>query len=296
MARTFFLALVVIVLGTHAQAGVLTNGSLTVSLRSNGAINTAVFGGENFFKPGSGTDVSDFGLQNGNDTNSFLLNDTNGGVGLSLTESGASYQGTHSWGGNTSLSYLRTYSLVPGVNALRVTTTISNIGTASFTASHFDTFDPDQGYRALPGVLSPSILPFQTFNDVFSLAGGRVGQASINDHGSQLTVLIGSLDSRAVIASGDPLQIGSGADLNDFLIAPADADGLLADEGTHIGWRQLLNANESTSFTYIMAFGMNPNDAQQAFSIASVPEPNSTAVFAVVALCGIFYRRRVFRE
>jgi len=289
MPRLFFLALVLTLLGTHLQAGVLTNGSLTVSLRSNGAIDSAVFGGQNFFKPGTGTNVSDFGLQNGMDASTFLLNDSNGGSGLSLSESGSSYHGSHTWGSNTNLDYLRTYSLVAGLNALRITTTITNIGSACFTVSHFDTFDPDQAYALIPG---GGIAPFETSNDVFLLAGGRVGQASINANGSQLTVLVGSLDSRAVIASGDPLQIGSGTDLNDFFLAPADADGKLDDEGTHIGFRQLLKPTQSTTFTYIMTFGANPNDAQQAFTLASVPEPGSLAVFGAIGICGLFLRRR----
>ncbi len=291
MARLFFLALFVSVLGTQTHAGVLTNGSLTVTLRSNGAIDSAVFGGANFFKPLAGTHVSNFGLQNGTDTNTFLLNDTNGGAGLSLAETGFSYSGTHSWGSDANLAYLRSYSLVAGLNALRVSTTITNTGLNGLTVSHFDTFDPDQAFGVIPGGVLAS---YQTHNDVFGLAGGLVGQASINAGGSQLTVLVGSLDSRAVIASGDPLQIGSGTDLNDFFLAPADANGVLDDEGTHIGFRQALSANQSTTFTYIMAFGANPNDAQRDFTLASVPEPSTLVVFGAFGLSSLFlgFRRK----
>ena len=291
MARLLLFALLFTALNTHVQAGILTNGSLTVTLRSNGAIDSAVFGGADFFKPGQGTDVSNFGLQNGTDTNTFLLNDTNGGSQLSLVETGFNYSGSHAWSSNASLDFLRSYSLVAGLNALRVTTTITNRGLAGFTVSNFDTFDPDQAFGVIPGPVS--LASFETYNDVFALAGGRVGQASINTNGSQLTVLVGSLDSRAVIASGDPLQIGSGADLNAFFQAPADANGLLDDEGTHIGFRQFLDASQSTTFTYILAFGANPNDAQQAFTLASVPEPSSMAVLGVLGLTTLFLRRKV---
>lgn len=294
MARFFLLALLIAALSTQAQAGVLTNGTLTVTLRSNGAIDSAVFGKANFFKNG-GQDISDFGLQNGTDISTFLVNDTNGGSQLSLVEAGFSYSGSHSWGSNTDFDYLRSYSLIAGLNALRVTTTITNRGLASFTVSHFDTFDPDQGYGALLGPPSPDA--FETYNDVFDLAGGRVGQASIDRNGSHLTVLVGSFDSRAVIASGAPLQIGDGSDLNGFFQAPTDANGLLDDEGTHIGFRQLLNVNQSTTFTYILAFGANPNDAQQVFTLASgplasVPEPNSLAVFGAMGLSLLLLRRK----
>jgi hypothetical protein len=240
--------------------------------------------------------VSNFGLQNGTDAGSFLVNDTNGSTGLPLAESGFSYSGTHFWSSGTNLDYLRSYSLVAGLNALQISATITNRGLASFSVSQFDTFDPDQAYGVIPGPIS--LASFETYNDVFGLAGGRVGQASINtSNGSKLTVLIGSLDSRAVIASGDPLQLGSGADVNDFFQNPADADGLLDDEGTHIGFRQTLNVNDSTTFTYIMAFGANPNDAQQAFAdanniLASVPEPSSIAIFGTIGVYGLFLRRR----
>jgi hypothetical protein len=301
MARLFFVALMVTVLSTDTQAGVLTNGALTVILRSNGAIDSAVFSGTNFFKPGSGTDVSNFGLQNGLDASTFLLNRTNGLTGMLLSESGYTYSGSHSWSSSLNFDYLRTYSLVAGQNALRVKTTIANRGSDSFTASHFDTFDPDQAYPVVPGPVQAS---FQTHNDVFQLSGGLVGQASIDINGSQLTVLVGSLDSRAVVASGNPLQIGSGKDLNKFFQSPIDANGLLADKGTHIGFRQALSTNESTTFTYIRAFGANPNAAQQAFTnsqtptqgaINAVPEPGSMVVFGAVALGGFFFRRKATR-
>ena len=164
-----------------------------------------------------------------------------------------------------------------------------------YTISQFDTFDPDQAYNFLVpflpvGTLSPSL--FETYNDVISLSGVQVGQASINARGHELTMLLGSYDSRAVVASGDPLQIGSGDDLNDFFRAPADAGGVLADEGTHIGFRQFLNPNQSTSFTYILAFGSTPDDAQKAFVLSSVPEPSSVAVFGLLGLGGLCIRRR----
>jgi PEP-CTERM motif len=294
MARLFFLAFVVASLCNSSQAGVLTNGSLTVGLRSNGAIDFVEFGGINFFKPGFGTDVSDFGLQRGSDVSSFRLNNTSGAAGLALTESGFSYTGTHDWGSDR-VNYLRSYSLVAGRNALRVTSTVTNLGLAGLEISQFETFDPDQAYSFLapllpPGVLSP--LPFQTFNDVLTVAGVQVGQASINARGHELTMLIGSYDSRAVVASGDPLQIVSGDDLNEFFRAPQDAEGLLADQGTHIGFRQFLNPNQSTTFTYILAFGETPTQAQQAFTLTSVPEPGSIVAFGALGLCGLFFCRR----
>ncbi len=302
-----FFLLAVTVFGTQLHAGVLTNGSLRVEIGMNGAINSVEFGGANFFKPGSGTNVSDFGIQNGTDADSFVVNNTYGDMGLVLAENGLTYHGSHSWGSVpgavTSLDYVRSYVLVDGINALRVTSTITNSGSAGFTISQFDTFDPDQAFGFLaPFNVPNSVTPnqFETFNDVFSLAGGRVGQASIyvrdiTNVRRELTMIVGSLDSRAVVASGDPLQLGIGDDLNGFFDHPADADNKVADEGTHIGFRQLLNPNQSTTFTYIMTFGENSNDAQRAFTLASVPEPASLAVFGTLGIGGLFLRRRSFR-
>ncbi len=293
MPRLFLFSLLLMSLFcTPVHSGVLQSGTLEISFQSNGAIDSAIYKGVNFFKPGAGTDVSNFGLQNGLDTNTFLLNRTNGVGGLVLTESGTTYAGTHSWSSSNSLDYLRTYSLA-GPNALLVTTTVTNIGTDSFSVSHFDTFDPDQAFGFVPGAVLAS---FQTRNSVLTLpSGALIGQARIDLGVSNLTVVIGSLDSRAVVASGGPLQIGSGKDLNKFLASPVNGNDTLSDRGTHIGFRQLLAANESTTFSYIMAFGDDPNDAQAAFTLASVPEPGTIAVFGAVGICGLFFRRRLRR-
>lgn len=288
MARLLLLLSVFTATAANLQAGVLTQGSLDVTIGPNGAFQSVEFAGTNFFAPGHR--VSNFGIQRGTDPSTFLLNDTYGGAGLALSESGLNYQGTHAWGSDT-LHYLRSYSLVAGVNALRITSTITNTGTTGFTISQFDTFDPDQAYEDLAPLFPFSLVPFQTFNDVIDLMGVRVGQASVNLPSNELTMIVGSLDARAVVASGAPLQIGSGNDLNKFFNQPSDAEKL-EDEGTHIGFRQFLNPGESTTFRYIMAFGSNPQNAQSAFTLAAVPEPSSIAVFGVVGLSVFFLRRR----
>lgn len=294
MARLLLLVSLYLSFSSALQAGVLTNGMLSVEVRANGAIDSAVFQGVNFFKSGSANDVSNFGIQIDGKESTFLTNTTNGATGLHLTGNGFNYSGIVSWAGGATLEYGRSYSLVAGLNALRVTTTVTNIGSSHSTVAFFDTFDPDQGFGFPidPNSHYPALAPFQTYNDVFALAGGQVGQASINTGGSQLTVLVGSTDARALVASGGPLEIASGKDLNKFLVKPIDGNGVLSDKGTHIGMSQLLNPLETTSFTYVLAFGANPNDAQQAFALASVPEPSTLAVFSAIGVCVLVFRRR----
>ena len=73
--KTLAVAFVVAVFVGQIQAGVISNGSLTVDIRSdNGAIDAVTFGGYDFYNPGS--PVSDFGVQFGTNTATFRLNST----------------------------------------------------------------------------------------------------------------------------------------------------------------------------------------------------------------------------
>jgi len=274
----------------QVQAGVITNGSLTINIRNdNGAIDSAVFNGIDYFNPG--TPVSNFGFQNNTDTSTFRINDTSGFTQQTVSVSGTSVSGVFTAGGS-SLGFVRNYSLVSGLNVLRVTTDFTNNG-GDITFSYFDTFDPDQG-RALGG-------GFGTFNDVFSLSGVTVGQARINSGAFQHTVIAGSVDGRATVASGNPFNISDGTLLNAFFSSPFDGNDAFADSGTHIGIRTLLGSGQNTSFTYDLAFGLNPNSAQSAFAqanaVSPVPEPSSLAlalfgIGACVAGVGATRRRR----
>lgn len=269
----------------QVQAAIITNGTLTIDIRTNnGAIDSAVFNGVDYF--GQGTHVSDFGFQNNTNTSTFRLNTTNGNTGQPVSVSGTSVSGDFT-GGGASLGFVRSYSLVSGQNVLRVTTDFTNNG-GDGTFSYFDTFDPDQG-QSLVG-------NFATFNDVFSLAGGTVGQARINFGGFEHTVIAGSLDARATVASGNPFSINDGSLVNSFFSSPFDGNDSLNDTGTHIGIRTFLGSGQTTSFTYDLAFGLDPASAQSAFtqanSAAAVPEPASLAIFGIGALGLVASRRR----
>jgi len=290
----FFSALVPFIVAAFPQASeaaTLTNGSLTINIRSNGAIDSATFGGSDYFNPGAS--VSDWGLQRGTDTGSFVRNTTDGFTQQAVTVSNPSgfvvAGGTYTQAGSD-VAFTRSYSLVAGLNVLRVDTVFQNNG-SDLTLRYFDTFDPDQGFDLGMG--------FETYNDVFSLGGSLVGQARIQGANSH-TVIAGSSDSRAVIAAGFPFAIFSGDELNSFFNSPFDGNDAFADEGLHIGFETMLASGSSDSFTYFLAFGLSPEDAQTDFLATSsdssdtsaIPEPASVIGLGVLLGAGLLLRRR----
>ena len=236
------------------------NGSLQVDIRQdNGALDDILFGGSNFFNPGA--PISDFGLQNGTDTSTFVVNDTEGfrneqPVNVERIDDTIVVTGTYT-GGGANVDFTRKYSLVEGLNVVKIDTEFVNNG-SDIDLRYFDTFDPDQGIDRDNG--------FETFNDVFNLDTARgtatVGQASELD---DLTFLLGSLNPDVTIASGSPFNIGDGFTLNEFFDSPFDGNGELADQGTHIGIRLDLDAGETESFEYSQAYGESPEEAQEQF-------------------------------
>ena len=232
-------------------AQTLTNGSLTVAIRSdNGAIGSLTFGGSDFYNPG--TPVSNWGLQVGTDTSTFALSRTNGGTGIPVTvtaiSGGVQVSGTYTRGG-ANVAFTRTYSLVPGLNVLRITTAFTNNG-SDITLSYFDTFDPDQGIGAGLG--------YDTYNDVI---GSTARASATND----LSVIMGSTDPNVTVAAGGPFQINSGSLLNAFFASPVDENGALDDEGIHIGIRFSLAAGGGRTFAYDQAYGVSTAAAAAAY-------------------------------
>jgi hypothetical protein len=261
-------------------AAVITNGPLEVAISdSNGAIASVTFGGAEYFR--HGTFVSDFGFQNGTDTGSFVYNSAAGFGSQPVVVMGTTVTGNYTNGG-ANVAFQRTYSLVGGLNVLRISTQLSNQGVSATTLSYFDGFDPDQGESLGLG--------FGTFNDVFGLAGASVAEARVS---SNDTVVMGSTDPRVTVSSGNIFAIGSGSELNSFFDAPFDPNGAFDDSGTQLGLRVLLAPGQSTSVTYDLAFGLNSTDARNAFAAAQVPEPGSLVIFGLgSAIYGIGRRRR----
>ena len=266
----------------QVNAGLLAAGDLTVNIRNdNGAVDNLTFQGKEFFKLGHY--VSDFGIQNGSDTATFSINDAYGSLGQPISVAGSTVLGTYTGGGGN-VDFQRSYSIVPGLPVLKISTTFVNNG-GSMVLSYFDTYDPDQG-----GSLGGSL---ETFNDVYNLAAGTVGQSRVNTGGNQHTVIAGTLDSRATVAAGGPFAIDTGALLNAFFAAPVDGNDALADAGLHVGLQTNLGAGESTSFTYYLAFGTNPTETQNSF-VAAIPEPATMGLMGFLSLGTWFIRRRFY--
>ena len=268
--------IVVLALGASpAKALTLTNGSLNVGINdSNGAINSLVFGGSEFYN--RGFPVADYGFQNGTNASTFTSNGfSTSGQPVTVTggSGSANVAGTYT-GGGANISFNRVYSLVSGLNVLRTATTFVNKG-ADTTLSAFDTFDPDQ---------SPST---STRNDVRSLTTGA-GSAKIGEavsFSSALTVIIGSLNPSATVGFGPNLSISDGAGLNSLFSSPSDPNGALGDISLDIGIRQFLTAGSSFSYTFDQAFGTSATNAQNAFVAAN--SGTSTAIPTPALLPGL---------
>lgn len=251
---------------TFAAPFTLDNGSLEITIRDdNGAIDAAFFGGSDFFNPG--TPVSDWGFQTASNTSTFRLYRTTGSPGQPVTVSSNGSEITVSGNYDDSganVAFTRQYSLVSGVNVLRIATEVTNNG-SNIDLRVFDTFDPDQGFDQGQG--------HYTFNDRFTLGSASVAQASASQDGSStgdlgLTSILGTSDPDRVVAAGYPFAITSGT-VNQFFDNPHDGDGEFSDYGIHVGTEFSLNAGESDSFEALLSFGNTPAEAQSDFEDAS---------------------------
>jgi len=250
----------------------------------SGAISKAQFGGSDYYNPGSS--ISDWGLQVDTDITTFAINTTLGNVGTPVTVTKVDdtivVSGSYAPGNGVDITLTRTYSLVPGLNVLRVVSEIVNNGVDT-VISYFDTYDPDQGGDQGNG---PG-----TFNDVYTPFQGAATVGQATELGG-LSVAMGSLDPLAVVASGYPFAIFDGFYLNDFFDTPFDGNGLFADEGTHVGIRRFLAAGGSFTFTYDQAYGLSPSLARGEFIAANVPEPSSVALIGCLICAAAAIRRQ----
>ena len=243
-------ALVVLIFGFSAQAEIITNGHLTITIRNdNGAIDSYVMDGVDYF--GQGTHVYDWGVQIGSDTSTFRINSTNGGTAIpvSVTKVSANQvdvTGIITWAGKN-VSFVRSIKVSDSQNAMLFSYVLTNNDLFDpVEISVFETFDPDQGIVSGGG--------YGTYNDVVTFGGLRVAQA-VSESG--LTFMIGTADSRMTLAAGSPFSISSGSGLNNFFASPYDGEGMFDDEGVHIGLRVTLEAGEET--TSVAAAGSAQN-------------------------------------
>lgn len=284
----FLLVAGLLLLTGTAHAAVITNGQLMVDIRTdNGAIDTVTFGGYDFYNPGS--PVSDYGFQNGTNTSTFSFANTNGGISGHTVSSvvpfagGVLVTGTYNTSG-TSIGFTRFYQLVPGVNALQITSTYTNNGAIGISDLRtYDTADPDQGGSS------------STFNDVLTISGHQVAQAT--GRFSPVTTVWGEgLEGFGGSGSNFGLGISDGNELNAFFATPYDPNGALQDIGIGIGFQFSLAQGQTVTTVYTQAYGLDAAQAQSAYlAAASVPEPTSLLSFAGLGLCfgvGAWRKRR----
>jgi len=266
----------------------LSNGPLTVDIRTdNGAINRVLFGGSDYYNPG--IPVSNWGVQAGTVTATYVNNTTAGGTGLNVTVAGdgssVTVTGAYTVGG-ADVDITRRYSLVAGWDVLRVTTTFVNAG-PEVTLRYFDTLDPDQGVDQGRGS--------GTYNDVFNLQTqlgmGRVAQAT---EPGGLSVVMGSLQGSVIVASGNPLSIRDGGQLNALFDLPYDGDGQFEDNGAHVAVPVDLPAGATVRFVYDQAYGPTPQGARGAFKGANIPAPPAALLGGIgLSSAGLIAARRL---
>jgi hypothetical protein len=268
----------------------MQDGQLSVQLLSeNGAIAAVNFQGNEFFRIGNPVAyVANYGVQDYFNLASFAVNDTYGNIGFS-TISQPNYTFQSDWQFLTlHLRTTRSYQLLPGLNTLRITTQVENLGD-TLGLMLFETYDPDQGVNHGLGNA--------TYNKVNALPEAIWAHARINGGPTQQqTVIAGSTDLRTTVTAGGFFSLFDGQDVNDFFDFPYDGADALADEGLHIGMRTIFTPNQTTSWHYDLSFGNTLTEAENSFFQANnivIPEPSSLVGLLIVTGLGWHvYRRR----
>lgn len=299
-ALAVFATFVVLGVAISAQAETLSNGPLVLEIRAdNGAIEEVTFDGTDFVDVG--LHVANFGLQWSSDPlNSFRRNTTDGIADIGpfdVTSDGTTITATGRYtalvqGGCCLLdiSIVREYWLVPGADAVRTRTTLTNDSAYDLEGIQFyDLFDPD-GALYLDGSPWPMGLDAMTIDDVRTLASVDAGISS-----SVAPLVPPYLEFTSVFgnAQGGPATLAytyysdgftDGFELLDLFEAPngavnLDPDGVLEHGVEAVGFELTLGIGESATLQFDHAFGEYPETAEEAF-VTALPEPSLSSGLA----------------
>ncbi|MDX2131216.1 MAG: hypothetical protein SFY69_04095 [Planctomycetota bacterium] len=270
----------------------LSNGSgLVVQVQNNGAHNV-VFGGRDYFSPG--TPVGQFFMQNGTGSGTFAtapLTNTptvNPGtvVGNLTVTTGSFVSGSVA---STLLRYVsiagvveveRNISILPGLNVVMTQTTIRSI-TATMSDFRFgETYDPDQGNFSS-----------STYNDRFTAYGGEAMRA--RDLAGR-TVVSGVSPVGGFGVGGFGLSINTGSEVNNLFNGTAtDPNDAYSDVGYALAFRTSLTPGQVVNWTLYHAFGDTEAAAMSGFNQAMtvIPLPSGVAM-AGACLFGLGTIRR----
>lgn len=299
-------------LAPNLASAQLSNGTLNVNVNgadnglsgvfgtaNNGAIFNVEFSGQEFYR--KGTFVSDYGFQIAMDVSTFQIADNETGQNpfsptITLAPNLVTVSGTYA-NAVSNFSFVRQYSLVTGINALRITTTVTNTGGALSTLRFFEQYDPDQ-------------INSDTFADT---SGGTVIATDSTNGGDGFSVAGSTANASGSIATflnETEFFVETGEQLNGFYDGPLqlDPENGVVDTSFLFAFEGEFQPGGTATYTTYQGFGINAVEAQTALAAATgaappppvvvaAPEPGTVGLLALGALpfLGGVARRRINR-
>jgi hypothetical protein len=252
---------------------VLAQGNLRLSLNlSSAGLNSVTFMGNEIYT--LGTYISDWGLQTGTNSATFLWNGNGGAVLIPMSwtagdSRSASFLGTYTSGG-ANVAVTRDYAFLLGVDAWRSTMTFRNNGISSITLRCFETYDVDWQYFGTSY--------YTTANDRYTIATNssaiQIGRSLMTN--GPLVVLVGTTDPGSIIAACSSAYFGitTSSALNTFFASNgADSNGALQDDTLDIGREYIIAPGATASFTAYQSISTNIPTAEFALvgNLAKAP-------------------------
>jgi uncharacterized repeat protein (TIGR01451 family) len=237
---------------------ILSQGNLVITIDNLGArIYSVLFQGAELYRVGMF--ISDWGLQTGTDSTTFVRNENSGGTTgqpmtpVSSNTLSASYSGIYLAGG-ANVALTRAYALLPGSDVLRTVQTFTNNGSTPITLRCFDTFDLDwsQGGISFFNMYADRYLVTNA-STVIQMGRGIMVQTNV-------VVILGTSDPAAVLAASATTYFGiqTSASLNSFFATGgADSDGASVDDSLDIGREFVLAPGAGAAFVFYQSVATN---------------------------------------